>query len=238
MQVHYEDKSHTYFTLNEDATRNNYVSATTLIGHYKPKFDSLKVATKYVIEHGETTQYWIDKWADMTDEACKYGTEAHARKENRALKLTGAIQPLDSWEEPDFLKLPDGIYTELKVHDHRWKIAGRIDRATIQTINGIRYMHIGDFKSNKEIKLQSYQFPDLRFKMLLKPLGHIMDSNYWHYVLQLSLYQFMAESLGFAAGSRTIYHIPKVGDYQDYDLPYLRDEILAMLMDAKSTKKI
>lgn len=238
MQVHYEDKSHTYYTLNENGSRNNYVSATTLIGYYKPKFDTWKVATNYAEKNGETAAYWVEKWAKNTEEACDYGTKTHAIKELRAQVLTGAKQSEDRWIETDYAKLPDGIYTELKVYHHGWKIAGRIDRATIQTYNGKRVMHIGDHKTNKELEKVSYMFSNGQYKMMKFPLSHIMDSNYWHYVIQLSLYQFMAESLGFEPGDRTIFHIPKIGKPTDLSLPYLRDEIMMMLMNAKSTKKI
>jgi len=123
----------------------------------------------------------------------------------------------------------------LKLWRHDWRIAGRADKPTIETIDGIRYMHIEDYKTNKIIRTEGFTERDGAKRKMLGPISHLEDCELTHYTLQLSLYQYMGEYFGFRPGNRRIIHFqheieglgtpsPKI-----IELPYLRNEIIMML---------
>ena len=50
--------------------------------------------------------------------------------------------------------------------------------------------------TNKEIKKTSFYNKSTRsYQMMKYPLGNLQDSNYWHYVLQLSTYAWMIQMM-------------------------------------------
>lgn len=237
MEVLYDDASHTYYTM-VNGRRIVYVSATTLISKYKQPFDSKAVAIKYAEKYGQTPEYWIKQWAKVSKDACNYGTAVHNVKERLEYELSPNTIDTSQVRMLNYHALSDGIYPELKLWHHDWKIAGRSDKCIVETVNGKRFMHIEDYKTNKELKQQSYQYKDGTFKMMKPPIAHIQDCNMQHYTLQLSLYQYMAEYLGFIPGYRKIIHIPNVGEETVYETEYLRKDIQKILYHAKTYKYI
>jgi len=236
MQVYYDDKDHSYYVL-EGTRKVFYTSVTHLINLYKQPFDKKKMAEITARKKGNTPEYWIKQWEKISKQACDYGAAIHDRIE-QSLIATGTetingkvltVQGQVSIDLTDYLVLEDGVYTELKLWHHGHLVAGRTDKAIITSSGTVRYMNIEDYKTNKVLNLTSYQFPDGSYKMMQSPLSHLQDCNYNHYVLQLSLYQFMAESMGFSPGYRKIIHISREGEVTEYQLPYLREEIVAML---------
>lgn len=60
-----------------DSNGNEYVSTTTIIGQYAPKFDAKFWARKKAKEQGVTEKEILKQWDKIKDEACKRGTETH-----------------------------------------------------------------------------------------------------------------------------------------------------------------
>lgn len=93
---------------------------------------------------------------------------------------------------------------------------------------------IEDGKTNKRIRDRGYGN-----KKMLAPLSHLEDCEMSHYSLQLSIYQYMLEYFGFHPGVRRIIHFPHeieglgTPSPAEYELPYLRDEVIAMLTHLK-----
>lgn len=238
MEVHYDDASHTYFTL-EGGRKVFYTSATTLIGKYKVPFDARKMAEITARKRGGTPEQWIKEWSKTSKKACDYGSKVHNKFEADMLatgttEVNGRVLPVqNSVTLLDYTLLPDGVYPELKLWNHEHRIAGRADVIILETIAGQRYMHVEDYKTNKEIAMEGYLFRDGSFKVMLSPVEHLHCCNYNHYNLQLSLYQFMGEAMGFKPGYRRMIHVPKDGDRTDYELPYLKNEITSILTHYK-----
>ena len=71
--------------------------------------------------------------------------------------------------------------------------------------------------------------------MMLDPISHLEDCEMTHYTLQLSIYQYMLEFFGYLPGIRRIIHFPHpieglgTPSPKPYELPYLRNEVIAML---------
>jgi hypothetical protein len=114
---------------------------------------------------------------------------------------------------------------------HDWAIAGRIDKPTIETVKGIRFAHIEDYKTNKILRTEGYDDKD----MMLPPISHLPNCEMIHYGLQLSIYQYILEYFGYRPGIRRIIHFPHpieglgIPDPRIYLIPYYRNEIISML---------
>lgn len=72
------------------------------------------------------------------------------------------------------------------------------------------------------------------------PLDNIMESNYWIYSLQLSLYMFMIEHINpkFKCKKLAIIHIDRNGNETEYPCEYLKEDITRMLLHYRREQKI
>lgn len=150
------------------------------------------------------------------------------------------ILPVTSYDSDlSYYNLPDAVYPEMLLWRHDYGIAGRSDKVILQKFRRYpgtvdRIAHIEDYKTNKAIRQYSYEDKS-GYRMMLGPLSHLMDCEWVYYALQLSIYQFMLEWHGFFPGNRRIIHFPHeiegLGTPRPkvYELPYLRDEVIAML---------
>lgn len=163
------------------------------------------------------------------------------------------------YHEP-LINLSDGVYPEMKLWRHDHRIAGRSDKVILRSLTECEYdrlvtardipwptidfrqykiADVEDYKTNKKIAKFGFQGKDKTDKLLF-PLEHIEDATYWHYALQLSVYQYMLEYHGFLPGKRTLIHFPHPTDEFPepkpvrYDLPYLRNEVIAMIKYKKN----
>jgi hypothetical protein len=242
--IFYNDEKHIYY--NQD--REIYDSPSKILRKYKQPFNTKEVAESYAKKHGETPEYWISKWKNKNETAIDRGHNIHNTKEvesNEAgiEKIGGAVrrvQNADLITITDLLQLPDGVYNEFNIWNHGRKIAGRPDKIVLETINSKRYASIYDFKTNGSIDKISYQYKNGNYKMLLGPVSHIMDSNWNHYSIQLSIYQWILEAAGFIPANRELIHIQHpvefiVGTIQPpdtpYPVPYMKSEVLNILED-------
>lgn len=240
-----------------------YDSPSKVFAKYKNKFDAKAVAERYARNHGETPAYWIKEWGITRDQSLDRGNGIHSTKEElmlgrgidryegKVMLVHNADHVLAQGAITNLIDLPDGIYPEIPIWNHNWRISGKPDKLIIETINGIRWAHIDDFKTNKRIDKVSYQYPDGTYKMMKPPLSHLMDCNWIHYALQMSFYQYIMEQAGFAVGNRTLIHIPhpvveinsngeEVSTQPDdvpYQLPYMREEILLTLAHYSKGRK-
>lgn len=141
--------------------------------------------------------------------------------------------------------LPDGVYSELILWNNRYRVAGAADIVYLETIDGIRYVDIDDYKTNKKIETSSYfNHKTKRNKMMLTPLNNIMDCNGCHYELQISTYGYYLECFGFVVRYLNFQHYKNVAVDEDgemdkknpryefaknYELEYKKKEVVKML---------
>lgn len=82
------DYSNTYLYFEEgphkytDSNGNEYISVTTLIGNYCPKFDAKYWAHKKAREQGVSEKAILRQWDKIKQEACSRGTKTHNGIEN------------------------------------------------------------------------------------------------------------------------------------------------------------
>lgn len=138
------------------------------------------------------------------------------------------------------LDLDRGVYPEFMISCDidGLKISGQID-LLIKDGNDIWLI---DWKSNKEIKKTSYYD---RFKkkhqMMKFPLSNLMDTNYWHYTMQLSTYMYLLQKIKPELNCKglMLIHIDKETRKETkYPVEYLKDDVERMLKHFKKQQKI
>ena len=71
--LYFQEDGHKY----TDTYGNEYISVTTIIGNYSPKFDKDYWLHKKARELGITEKELAKRWQDITDEACTRGSHTH-----------------------------------------------------------------------------------------------------------------------------------------------------------------
>jgi hypothetical protein len=146
-------------------------------------------------------------------------------------------------------KLSDGVYPEHMVYLKSAGLCGQSD--LVEVVDGM--VNITDYKTNKEIKVEGFTNWEGITTKMMKPVSHLDDCNLNHYSLQLSLYMYiiLKHNPKLKPGLLTIHHIlfeevdkdkfgnpitaldsngdPIVKDIVQYDLPYMKKEIMSLL---------
>jgi ATP-dependent exoDNAse (exonuclease V) beta subunit len=199
--VHARDKNITFH--EESHTYNvkgctDYVSVTTFVHMWFEKFDADKVIEKMMKSakwkeskyYGKSPKQIKSEWEKNRNEAAALGTQLHKCIENFYNN-----EPVENTppEYEMFLRFHQDIVetlglkpyrTEWFVYDEVVKIAGSIDMVFE---DGQGNIYIYDWKRTEELK------EDNQYKKGVMPLGHLPDTNYWHYCLQLNLYKYILE---------------------------------------------
>lgn len=179
------------------------------------------------------------------------GTMFHEEQELQDIEIgqvineyTGAAFQVQNFEKQydnqslfdDLSQLPDGYYPELLLFNTRYGIAGQEDRVFIQTSGNKRYAWFGDWKTDESINMT----PDFFTKKMHPPIDHLDHLNGIGYALKGSTYAWMLEQFGFEVAGISISNIEIDDDLQIkkktfHKLPYLKEEVIAVLNHWKST---
>lgn len=183
------------------------------------------------------------------EKSCLRGTKIHSEFEHsfyeadkspvlKQFELNADYICKPNYYELDLIK---GIYPEYLISkissDGILKVAGQIDLL----IKDGNDLYIWDFKTNREIKQKSYYNRNKKAYECMKfPLNNIMDVNYYHYTLQLSLYAYLLQQISpeFNIKQLKLIHIDHDDKRTDYELVYMKDEIRKMLNHYKKQLKI
>jgi primase-polymerase (primpol)-like protein len=128
-------------------------------------------------------------------------------------------------------------------------ICGQSD--LVEVVNGV--VNIIDYKTNKEIKMESYVDWEGKSDKLMEPVSTLDDCNYNHYALQLSVYMYiiLKHNPRLRPGKMYIHHVTFEEESKDeygypvtkYDsngdpvvkevipiaIPYLQEEVIAIM---------
>lgn len=182
----------------------------------------------------------LDSWDEENRKSCERGTKIHADFENSFYKKKKNIDiskfqiggKFECRKDYTDLDLENAVYPEYLIHrvspDGKLCIAGQIDLLVKKGNNII----VGDYKTNKEIKMKSFFDSKTKSSVKMKfPLNNLDDSNYWHYCLQLSTYAWMLQKLNpdFVIEDLVMIHIDHKDKMTIYHLPYLKNEVEKML---------
>lgn len=272
MSIIFNSVDHSYTSLSlEDAVE--WTSVTKFISKFKHPFDAENVAKK-VAKNKKSKWYGMNPedikqiWSTETDRALELGNWYHDQREldivacenisREGINLQ-VFKPIleGSKKIAPEQRLVQGIYPEHLVYLKSVGLCGQSDRVEIIGDK----VNIIDYKTNKEIKKESYKDYKGTSKKMLDPLSHLDDCNFYHYALQLSMYMFfiIRHNPNLKPGKLLIQHIvfesdgvdeygnpiysrspigdPIVKDVINYEVPYLKAEIKS-LIDWKREGKI
>jgi len=272
MSIIFTEKDHSYKSSNQ-ANSIDWISVTTLTSHFKEPFDAKKVAQKVCKRKnskwfGMKPKQIQDIWKKESERAMTLGTFYHNQREDDLCSLAsierdGVVVPVFSPILKDKgvklspnQKLDPGVYPEHMVYLKSAGICGQSD--LVEVING--KVSIVDYKTNKEIKMQSWvDWEGISQKMKF-PVSHLDDCNFNHYALQLSIYMYiiLKHNSKLRPGSMFIYHVqfdeegkdeygypitkytkegdPIVTDVLQIPVPYLKDEVISLIHHLKDNK--
>lgn len=271
MQLIFREEDHSYVTKDNDSEK--WISVTSLISKFKEPFDKDAIAKKSSKNrkskwYGMSPEEIIEAWDSENKRALKLGSWYHKQREDellacQTLQREGIDLPIFNIIEQDGVKLaPDqnlvsGIYPEHMVYLKSAKICGQADR--VEIVN--KKVNIYDYKTNKEIKTESYKNWEGVHKMMLAPINHVQDCNLMHYALQLSIYMYiiLKHNHSLQPGKLEIHHIlfeidsmdengypiiatdaagdPMIKEVVPYELPYMKKEVNAIIKYLKLNSK-
>jgi hypothetical protein len=273
MSIQFTAADHKYQSINQDE-KIDWVSVTSLVGLFKIPFDKEGQALKSSKNkrskwYGLSVQEIIDIWDKNNSVALDLGTWYHNEREEDLVSCDtigrlGLNIPVYKPIEENGVKiapdqnLTEGIYPEHMVYLKSAGICGQADRVEVvqNTLN------IYDYKTNKEIKQESYKnFEGISSKMF-EPINHLDDCNYIHYALQLSIYMYIMikHNPNLKPGKLVLEHItfkksgidkfgnpvyikddqgnPIVDKIIPYELPYLKREVISMIKYLQNNPQI
>lgn len=206
-----------------------YKSFSSIIKLVEPQKDWDDIAAKYAKKNKMTVEAVKKQWAEDGRVAREKGTMFHALKEDEDINqkdkpvfystIEDDIKPIRDLE-----KLEDGVHPELTLYNNEFQACGTADKVIIETIDGIRYVDILDYKTSKTIDLESYyDTRNQKHAMLANPLQSVMDCNFMKYSLQLSMYAFFLEKYNFIPRNLTLIHLVIKELIEDIDTKYKID---------------
>jgi hypothetical protein len=276
MSIIFNAADHSYKSLSSE-DNINWISVTTLISHFKKPFDAKKVSEK-VTKNKRSKWFGLDPkviqeiWDNESNRAVTLGTYYHNQREADLCSLAsiereGVTVPvfppsgeINGARVAPNQKLEAGVYPEHMVFLKSAGICGQSD--LVEVVNG--KVNIIDYKTNKEIKKESYVDWEGVSDKLTEPLSNLDDCNFNHYALQLSIYMYIIlkhnpklkpgkmfihhvsfdiegeDSYGYPIVKRNSNNEPIVKEVIPIAIPYLVDEVLSILhyiQDHEITKK-
>jgi len=269
MAIVFEPNEHKYISI-DNAENIEWVSVTSLISKFKKPFDTDTIALKSSKNkkgkwYGLDPEVIKEAWKNESQKAINLGTWYHNQREKdllacHTISIDGVIIPVIPYIEKDGLKhapvqkLSDGIYPEHMVYLKSAGICGQADR--VEVING--FVNIYDYKTNKEIKSQSYVSWEGISERMLSPLQHLDDCNLNHYGLQLSIYMYIIlkhnpklkpgklviEHINFREAGKDAYNNrvvlydengePVLDHIKQYEVLYYKQEVIDIINNLKN----
>jgi hypothetical protein len=262
--IKFNADNHSYSSIDGEAI--DWISVTTLVSHFKKPFDAKKVAEK-VSKSKKSKWSGIDPntiqqiWSNEADRSILLGTWYHNQREIDLCSLAsiereGVTVPVFKPSEvtqgvkiAPSQKLEPGVYPEHMVYLRSVGICGQSD--LVEVVNG--KVNIIDYKTNKEIKKESYVNWEGQSEKMLPPVDSLDDCNFNHYALQLSIYMYiiLKHNPKLKPGRIFIHHIsfeveaednwgypvikkdengdPILKEVKPIPVPYLVDEVLAIM---------
>ena len=177
------------------------------------------------------------KWNNKGQRSSRKGTAYHDDREKTSYIRGTEINPRTNTEfvvhqkehidgdnsswTANLFDLEDGFYPELLLWNDEYRIAGQADRVFIETCGPVRFIDIGDYKTNEKLTMESYYDWDTKtYQMMKPPVDHIQDCKFMHYSLQLSMYAWLLEQYGFQCRHLTLHHFNQM-----HEVEYLKQEI-------------
>jgi len=237
-----------------DGSSEGYCSVTTLNHGYFASFDADKAVDMILRNkkwstdpdykyYQKTREVILAGWAENGRLASEAGTQMHLDIELYYNQMPVENASLEyEWFQKfvaDFPQL-EAYRTEWTVFHEEAKIAGSIDMVFFNTAT--QMYEIYDWKRVKEISMNAFRNDDVG---LIPALSTMPNTNYWHYALQLNIYQYiLKEKYGMEVSNRCLIVMHPENAYQRYmryELPDLQTkvaELFALRLEQVSKKTL
>lgn len=203
MKILFDEIKHKYFL---EGTDKLFTSVTALVDSVSNKFNAEEAAAAFVTSKNNKENWEYERilkeWKLKGDQTRERGILFHSIKEKEAIANGGFGRENQGGMKVinlDYLKnLPNGEHCELIIpHIPSWTI-GTADKVSIK---GKKFF-ITDYKCVEELEFESGSYFDKLKKKKVKkylkpPVGHIEDCKGMKYFLQMSLYSYYLECLGY-----------------------------------------
>ena len=218
------EPEHRYELENEPEIE--FTSCTTFINKFFESFDKEAIANKLVSSHPSYIDMAAEDLIAQWDQTAVDGTEVHNEidayiKENKPPTLPKsilAVEYLDS-RTKDNIELT----SEVIIYSKEMKLAGTIDLLVYNKDKDL--YKIIDWKTSKKIEMSSFGNKTGTHAVT----EHLMDCNFTHYSLQLSLYRYILErEYGLKVHNCELCHLSD--SVKDIRCEYHKDTIEAMLI--------
>ena len=217
----FQEQGHRYWS--DDNTE--WISVTSLVHKFIEPFDAETQAPKSSRNkkskwYGVPVKDIIAAWDTERDRAAELGTWYHKTREDalcdpayRAIHTVHLPQVQDGIKLSLSQKLEEGIYPEFLCYLPSAGICGQSDKVEVRDGK----IHITDYKTSKEIKMNSFVNYEGVSKKMLAPLSHLEDCEYSHYCLQLSIYMYilLRHNPNLVPGDMIIEHVIFEEESQD-----------------------
>lgn len=168
-----------------------FTSVTTCISKYFEEFDKIKIATNLKQKNPKYKHLTIDEIIDSWDKAAQFGTDVHKEIEDyinhRTIPSIERSSLAIKWLNNYLMKSDFDLFSETIVFCEKLKLAGTVDLLLYDKINDL--YSILDWKTSK--KIDTVGFKNKTGNKL--ETQDLLDTNFNHYTLQLSLYRYLLE---------------------------------------------
>ena len=241
----------------KDLDPENYNRCKSVLFYDHPDFiNMLMDNTDLPIDEIKTEAYRLQQSWIATSET---GTAFHTLQENndhargfRINTFDGKPYPIVRWDIKEgyenqsfpgkLIDIPDGYIAEHLVKNDEHLVAGQLDQNFIETINGVRYIDIDDWKSDRVILLKPEFFNRKTggFQKMIYPMDHIYETNYWKYAMKISTYANILEKEGFVVRNLGFTHVDinenlEIIKETKYKIPYKKFEVEIALAERKKS---
>lgn len=221
--IQLDESIHRYYLIDEP--QFDFDNCTTFIEYFFHKFDPVGVANSLTMSHPNYIGMSPIELVKIWDKAAKEGTEIH-KEIDKFIKLRTQPQNSKSKIAQNWLNNIDrnkyDILSETIVYSKEIKLAGTVDLILFNKENNT--LDIYDWKTSKSIDKSSYGM-----KMGRVPAtSNLMDCNFIHYSLQLSLYRYIIENYySLRVDKLTLLHLGNT--ITTHDCTYMKNVIVEML---------
>lgn len=212
----------------KDDPEFEFTSCTTFAKYFFRPFDKIGVANNLTSSHPRyehlTPQELIKQWDEIAEE----GTFIHNEVENFINDTTPPThfksKLAAKWLKTNLIDRDRyEIFSEVIIYSKELALAGTIDLLVYD--KEFDEYKLVDWKTNKRIDFESYG----NKKGNHSATQNLMDCNYYHYSIQLSLYRFLLEKYyGLTVNSSAISHLTK-SEILFHKTDYHKNEIEEML---------
>lgn len=220
----------------KDDPKFEFTSCTTFAKYFFEPFDKIGIANSLTATHPKYEHLTPRELVDQWDEIAELGTLIHAEIENFIKDKTEPSHPKSKlaveWIKEYIIEIDRyDIFSELIIYSKELRLAGTIDLLLYDKVD--KTYKILDWKTNKKIDTQSF-----RNRMgNHEATADIMDCNYYHYSIQLSLYRFILEKYyGLTVTGTAITHLTET-KVLSYKTEYHKAEIEDMFRADKAELK-